>query len=90
MKVTGVMCEVCERFSPTEEPPSDWFVVVRGGEATDVCSPVCLCKVGKQMQQLEAQAADGKAVCSECGKPFKNKQGLGLHMTRAHKPKETT
>lgn len=87
MKVTGVMCEVCERFSPTEDAPDGWFIVVRQGtsEPVEVCSAGCLCKVGRQIVRLEQENPKGAHPCTQCDKILKTKQGLATHVVRAHK-----
>jgi C2H2-type zinc finger len=97
MKVQGFACDVCEKFGSDTEA---WFNVTRNGTSTDVCSPDCLSKLGRQIKLAEAppmpsgpRANGGPGPggttpntdpCPECGRMFPTRQGLGAHMTRVH------
>lgn len=86
MRAVGRACDVCERFTPSEKTPDEWFSVKRGKlEPVEACSPACLCKLGRQLAELDASApAGGAHKCGRCKREFATKQGLGLHKTRVH------
>lgn len=85
MKAKGVLCDVCDKFVPSEEPPEDWILVVRVGqewdEACEVCSIACLAKLAIQLRNA---SKDGKNVCPDCAKELPTKQGLSSHRTKLH------
>lgn len=90
MRAVGVACDVCDRFAKGDDPPPDWFVVYRFGskddEPQEVCSAGCLCKLGRQLKELDSTPAGGSAACPVpgCGRKFKGAQGLATHTARTH------
>lgn len=89
MKVTGIACDVCEKFQATET--DQWFNVRRNGMSVDVCSPECLRKLGTQLknQDFDLESTSHSEVemtynCDECERAFATQQGLSMHITRTH------
>lgn len=82
MIVAGIACDECETFVPSEEPPDDWFEVVRKGEIADICSAECLRK--RAEGRTKKAPSKRRVPCPDCGKKFA-RAGLATHRTRAHR-----
>lgn len=92
MKVTGHSCDVCDKFDPSDDVPEGWFVIAKvphhpEEEYIELCSPKCITKCGRQMEELMKQPQPA-AQTKKRGRAFTKESHDKNHQApSAHNPK---